>query len=98
MSYLPILQKYEIFFLEDMKILINLILMTFNARHFRLSIVKKVSFPLFVYRVDFMSDKTALGAGKKRTLNFTSGPSPQENIVAEGMLKSALTVSVAQVS
>ena len=45
-----------------------------------------------------MSDKTALGAGKKRTLNFTSGTSPQEEIVAEGMLKSALTVSVAQVS
>jgi len=50
----------------------------------------------FSDKVDFMSDKTALGAGKKRTLNFTSGPSPQENIVAEGMLKSALTVSVAQ--
>ena len=45
-----------------------------------------------------MSDKTALGAGKKRQLNFTSGNSPQEEIVAEGMLKSALTVSVAQVS
>ena len=61
-------------------------------------LLAKVSFPLFVYRVDFMSDKTALGAGKKRVLNFTSGTSPQENIVADGMLKSALTVSVAQVS
>ena len=71
-----------------------------SVRHLCKSLIllAKVSFPLFVYRVDFMSDKTALGAGKKRTLNFTSGTSPQEEIVAEGMLKSALTVSVAQVS
>ena len=35
-----------------------------------------------------MSDKTSLGAGKKRTINFNTGSSAQETIVAEGMLKS----------
>ena len=37
-----------------------------------------------------MSDKTSLGAGKKRTINFNTGSSAQETIVAEGMLKSNL--------
>ena len=41
-------------------------------------------------RIDFMSDKTSLGAGKKRTINFNTGSSAQETIVAEGMLKSNL--------
>ena len=60
---------------------------------------EKTNIPLklhFADNIDFQSDKTSLGAGKKRSISFSTGPSPQETITAEGMLKSSLHVSVSE--
>ena len=46
-------------------------------------------------RLDFVSDKKALGAGKKRTITFINGPAKEETIEAKGMLKGDLEVAVA---
>ena len=37
-----------------------------------------------------------MGAGKKRTIMFNSGDSPQEKIEAKGMLKGDMAVCVSQ--
>ena len=48
------------------------------------------------YRIDFVSDKKSLGAGKKRTITFNQGDSEQEQIEAKGMLKGDLSVAVSK--
>ena len=48
----------------------------------------------YCFRIEFMSDKKSLGAGKKRCITFTNGNSDQETIVSEGFLKNNLIVSV----
>lgn len=46
------------------------------------------------HRIDFVSDKKSMGAGKKRSISFYPGDSEEEHIEAKGMLKSDLVVYV----
>ena len=50
---------------------------------------------LYYCRIDFVSDKKALGAGKKRNIAFMPGSSDQEIIEAKGFLKCDLLVYIA---
>jgi hypothetical protein len=47
------------------------------------------------FRLEFLSDKSKLGSGKKRNILFQSGPSAQETIASAGFLNSDLIVKVA---
>ena len=51
---------------------------------------------LFSNEIEFVSDKSSLGAGKKRKLVFSNGHSDRESISAQGFLKNSLLVTVAQ--
>ena len=50
---------------------------------------------VFSNNIEFVSDKSSLGAGKKRKITFVSGNSGQEEISAQGILKKDITVAVA---
>lgn len=50
---------------------------------------------VFQNKIEFLSDKSSLGVGKKRTLTFHTGPSNQETITAQGLMKNLLSVFVA---
>ena len=47
-------------------------------------------------RIEFVSEKSRLTSGKKRTINFENGSSNQEAVSAPGFLKNELLVSVGQ--
>ena len=46
------------------------------------------------FRIEFVSDKKSMGAGKKRTITFNQGDSEQEVIEAKGILKGDLAVYI----
>ena len=51
---------------------------------------------LIPLRIEFVSEKSRLTSGKKRTINFENGSSNQEAVSAPGFLKNELLVSVGQ--
>jgi hypothetical protein len=46
-------------------------------------------------RLEFLSDKSRLGSGKKRSILFQVGPSDEETISSAGFLNSDLIVKIA---
>jgi len=46
-------------------------------------------------RLEFLSDKSRLGSGKKRNIHFQTGPSDEETISSAGFLNSDLIVKIA---
>ena len=49
---------------------------------------------VFSNQIEFVSDKSSLGAGKKRKIAFVSGTKDSEEINAQGMLKKDIVVAV----
>ena len=47
-----------------------------------------------LYRIEFVSDTSNLGIGKKRIIEFVNGNSNKEVISSEGLMKKKISVSI----
>ena len=60
------------------------------------SLKQTYAIPSIPFRIEFVSEKSRLTSGKKRTINFENGSSNQEVVSTPGFLKNELLVAVGQ--